>query len=156
MAPGERQTFRFPLRSPDGLIPGEIPLQVRLEAARWGRVVTVPFDLVVGGEEAVRQPAEIDGRIPVEHTIGPASFTVLVQDDVGIDGITAWYDGDKVAWTSPQGAQSELVVPVVVGVETRRLVVEVIDSDGVRKLRSWWIRGLEPADDGVSEELVEP
>ena len=156
LAPGERQTLQFPLRSPDGLLVGEVPLQVRLEAARWGRVVTVPFDLAIGGDEAVRQPADIDGRIPVEHTIGPATFTVAVRDDVGLKGITAWYDGDKVAWTSPTGAQAELSVPVVVGAESKRLVVEAIDSDGVRKRRSWWIRGLEAADDGVSEELAEP
>ena len=156
LAPGERQTLRFPLRSPEGRIVGEVPLQIRLEAARWGRVVTVPFDLEVGGEQAVRQPAEIDGRIPVEHSVGPTSFTVTVRDDMGIEDITAWYDGEKVAWSSPGGAEAELTIPVDVGLESRMLVVKVTDSDGVRQRRNWWIRGLEPADDGVVEGITEP
>jgi C-terminal peptidase prc len=156
LAPGEQQTFFFPLRSPDGRLVGPVPLQLRLSAARWGRVATIPIDLDVEGTRETRLPPEISGTVPLELPIGPHTVQLAVADELDLDDVTVWYDQDKVAWTSPVAGELALDVPVEVLPGTHRLVVRATDSHGVSKRRTWWIRGLEVADDAVVEGEATP
>ncbi len=156
IAPGERQVIRYPLKAPDGRPLGAVPLQLRLEAARWGRVATVPVELVVGAPAVTREAPEIEGQVPVELAAGHRRFTFTVTDDVALADITAWVDGEKVAWTSPQGSSATFEVPMQLLPDSHRLVVRAIDTDGLRYTRSWSIRGTDGAGDAVVEETTEP
>ena len=151
LAPGDRQTFLFPLRSPAGQLVGPVTVQLRLEAARWGRVATVPLELEIDGPAAERQAPEIDGTIPVELPAGSHRVSLDVHDDHGLRDVTVWIDGSKVAWTSPTEARARLEVEVPVDEGSQRLVVRAVDDDGVARRRAWWIRGVEPAGDAVVE-----
>lgn len=152
LAPGERQTFLFPLTSPEGRLVGPVSLQLRLSAARWGRVSTIPLELEVDGPLLSRQPPEISGTVPLEVEVGTHSVSVQVADDDPIEDVTVWFDNEKVAWTAPSKSMVSLDVPIHVPTGTHRVVVRASDASGVSKRRTWYVRGVEPELDAVVEE----
>ena len=156
LAPGESQTFLFPLRSPAGQLLGPVSMQLRLEAARWGRVSTMPLELAVDGPKVSRLPPEIGGDVPLELPVGTHPVHVTVDDDLSLSDVTVWFDSRKVAWTSPDSGSVALDVPIDITDGTRRLVVRATDNDGVSKRRSWWIRGLDSPEDAVVEGDATP
>ncbi len=156
LAPGERQTFLFPLKSPRGRLVGPVSLQLRLEAARWGRVATIPVDVEVDGAEQTRMPPEISGSPPLELELGSHTVSVQVHDDTGLHDVTVWFEDRQISWTSPEGSEFALDLPLEIHAGTHRLVVRAEDADGVAKRRTWWIRGVDPVDDAVVEGEAAP
>jgi hypothetical protein len=152
LAPGERQTFLFPLSSPAGRLLGPVSVQLRLSAARWGRVSTIPIDLEIDGPTLSRQPPEIEGTVPLEVEPGTHRVQVKVQDDDALDDVTVWFEDRKVAWAAPGQSTFELEVPLEVSLGTHRLVVRASDASGVSQRRTWWVRGVEADADAVVEE----
>ena len=156
LAPGELQTFLFPLRSPEGRLVGPVSLQLRLSAARWGRVSTVPIELEVDGPKLTRRPPEITGDVPLELAVGQHPVRVSVEDDSALSDVTVWFDQDQVAWSSPHSGSTVLDVPIDIPAGSHRLVVRATDDHGVSKRRTWWIRGLDAPDDAVVEGTDTP
>ena len=156
LAPGEQQTFLFPLRSPEGQLVGPVSLQLRLSAARWGRVSTIPMELEIDGPKLTRRPPEILGEVPLELPTGHHLVRVGVEDEVSLTDVTVWFDDNKVAWTSPGQSALTLDVPVHMEPGSHRMVVRATDVHGVSKRRIWWIRGLPAAGDVVGEGEGKP
>ncbi len=154
LAPGERQTFLFPLSSPAGRLVGPVSVQLRLSAARWGRVSTIPVDLEIDGPTLSRQPPEIEGTVPLELESGNHVVEVRVEDDNALDDVTVWFEDRKVAWAAPGMPRVALSVPIEVGPGTQRLVVRASDASGVSQRRTWWVRGTDGENDAVVEEAA--
>lgn len=159
LAPRGELTLRFPLHAREPIEPdAEVPLKVRLEVAPWNRILSVPVSLTVGGAPQMRLPPAIVADVPLQVESGPLVLPITVRDDVGVDEVLVWFDGEKVAWhgaSTTEAGRAKLDVPLQIGPGPHAVVVRAIDSDGARTRRVYWIRGLaetaEPAADGVVE-----
>jgi hypothetical protein len=109
------------------------------------------MELEIDGPKLTRRPPEILGEVPLELPTGRHLVRVGVEDEDSLTDVTVWFDGDKVAWTSPGQGALTLDVPVHIEPGSHQMVVRATDVHGVSKRRIWWIRGLPAAGDQVGE-----
>jgi C-terminal peptidase prc len=147
LAPRGTATLHLRLRrgAPGVQGPESFPLQLTVEADRFGVLFTPEVTLDVDGRVATREaPVVTLGRHPLTAAAGRLSIPVEVTDDGRLEDIVLFHNGEKLLWhdggTSRQRLQ--LVIQLVSGVNT--LVVAATDETGTRTQLTWRVLGEGP------------
>lgn len=132
--------------------PNSIPLQVRIDAARFGKLAVWPLELPVDGTTvALSAPRISRTQVDVAAPEGQYTLPLLVQDEGRVDHVVVYAHGEKIAW-APGGrgrVRVEAKVRLYPGVNT--VYVEARDDDGIARTVRYAIRGEETAAVDASE-----
>ncbi len=119
----------------------ELPLRVHVESTRYGELLAWSLSLPRSGVVELEAP-EVKVVAPARHEEGSLVLDIEARDDQGIDHIVVWADGDKVAYHRGGARKETLRVPVDIGPGRNRVVIEVIDDQGLREREVVYVRGL--------------
>ncbi len=135
-----------------------VPLQIRVQAAGYGRLATWDVDLAKDGPPRVLSAPRISLLEPrPERPVGSDVLRLHVEDDVRVAYVEVWSSGKKIASVQAAGPGGlDLDVPIQLEAGQNRFVVRAGDDEGLVGRASWVIRGLESLEDlttDVGEEL---
>jgi len=128
--------------------PLEVPLEI--EAERYGTLLQVAAPVPWSGASASLVPPGITGEVPRAAAVGDLPVRLVASDDQGVESVTAWWRGEKVAWRSGAGGPLVLNLDLSVGDGTNSLVAEVTDLEGITVCRRWYVRGGAAGDAAAS------
>ncbi len=128
------------------------PLLLDLEVAaeRYGDLLAVSVPVRFDGGIVELDPPWVGGEVPLHAPLGELPLRLRAEDDRGIDSVTVWWQGDKVAWRSGTGPSLEIDLDLTVREGTHALVVDATDDQGVTTRRRWYVRAA-PFEDGTAE-----
>jgi C-terminal peptidase prc len=148
LAPRGTATLHLRLRrgAPGVQGPESFPLQLTVEADRFGVLFTPEVTLDVDGRVTTREaPVVMLGRHPLTAAAGRLSIPVEVVDDGRLEDIVLFHNGEKLLWHDGGAARQrlQLVIQLAPGVNT--LVVAATDDTGTRTQLTWRVLGEGPA-----------
>lgn len=144
VAAGSTERFDLTLeRAPEA--PERMPLTLRIDAERYGRLVEWDIALPVDGRPVTWSPPRIQGDLPIAAEVGPLPVPLTVRDDRGIDHVRVHVDGRKVAWFEGGADKLDLAPPVPLAVGTHHVTVVAVDDQGLVAERTFTVRGVDPA-----------
>jgi hypothetical protein len=122
-----------------------VPLQIRVQAAGYGRLATWDVDLPKDGPPTVLAAPRISLREPrLELPTGFAVLRLHVEDDVRVVYVEVWSSGKKIASVQPADPGGlDLDIPVQLEAGQNRFTVRAGDDMGLVGRATWVIRGLE-------------
>ena len=122
-----------------------VPLQIRVQAAGYGRLATWNVDLAKEGPPTVLSAPRISLLEPrLERPVGSDVLRLHVEDDVRVAYVEVWSSGKKITSvqvTDPGGL--DLDIPVQLEAGQNRFTVRAGDDLGLVGRATWAIRGLE-------------
>lgn len=127
-------------------------LELRVDASGWGRVLTVPIDLVEVDEVTV-SPPQVRAALPTEAPTGPLDVTVRATDDSRVASLTAWWDNEKIAWSDGGAGQDELLLSLDIGPQHHVLTLRVTDDQGAERYESYHVQGIEDRSSTDAQEV---
>ena len=121
---------------------GNVPLHVILDESRFGEIVDWELELPQDGTVVGLRAPRFTVDPPVSASVGPLEIEIDCIDERGLGHVTAWAAGDKLLYRSLSGGRA--VVPLTVDVVPgrNRYVVDVVDDQGLRTRRVFYVRGL--------------
>ncbi|MCP4809702.1 MAG: PDZ domain-containing protein [Proteobacteria bacterium] len=137
-----------------GAAEGPVPLHVIVDESRFGEItewaLEVPQD---GSTVRLRAPAvKLDA--PTTAPVGVLALSATVSDEQGLDHVTAWGAGDKLLYQDVSGSRGQIDLEVDVVPGRNRYVFDVVDDQGLRTRRIFYVRG--ELDAAVTEGPSEP
>ena len=122
-----------------------VPLQVRVQAAGYGRLATWDVDLAKDGPPTVLAAPRISLlQHRMERPVGSDVLRLHVEDDVRVAYVEVWSSGKKIASVQSGGAGGlDLDIPVQLEAGQNRFTVRAGDDLGLVGRATWAIRGLE-------------
>ena len=147
LEPGASATVRLTFRWTGDVPPNvavAVPLEV--EAERYGELLQAEAPLRWTGPVASLVPPRLKAEVPLSAPQGGLAVRVAVSDDQGVDSVTAWWGGDKLAWRSGGGRSMNLDLNLEVADGTEALVVDATDLEGVTTRRRWYVRAAAEGD----------
>lgn len=119
-----------------------LPLDLVVESAGWRRLATWPIRVPTDGRAVYAQPPDVVAADPVRSApTGRYPVHVVAEDDVAVDHLVLWADGEKVAWADGRAGVVDLLVDVELLPGANRFVAEASDRDGLVTRTTFVIRG---------------
>ena len=146
LRPGEQTRLDIPVRLLEGA-GDRVELELRVATAVHGRVLRLPLEVPVSGDGVSREPPQIRATLPLVAPVGSLDVRVDAVDDRQLASLTAWLDGEKVAWRAGDGRKLRLSFPVELEPGRHTVVVRAEDDDGATTQRTWKVRVPSPPDD---------
>lgn len=119
-----------------------LPLDLVVEAEVYGDVLKAPILLPLDGARVEVTPPSVAVNLPLRTTAGALMADIEAQDDHGLDELTVWFDGEKIAWRALGGRKTRLELPLIVPSGTTALTVRARDDQGAESTQSWYVRGV--------------
>jgi C-terminal peptidase prc len=129
-----------------------IPVQVSVGAERFPLLLRVPVDVPRDGESVHVEEPVIDVRTPTRTSKSTIRVPILATDDGGLDHLTVWWHGEKVAWEGGDGERLATNVELALQPGSNVLTVVATDSAGNRTQAHRYVWGdVTPTQDGESK-----
>ncbi len=130
-----------------------VPLQIRVQAAGYGRLATWDVDVAKDGPPTVLAAPRITlEEHRLERPVGSDVLRLQVEDDVRVAYVEVWSSGKKLTSLQTAGNRElELDIPVQLEAGQNRFTVRAGDDMGLVGRSSWVIRGLESSGDTTTD-----
>jgi len=141
VAAGGSASFELGLRLPEQL-EDPLPLELVVDAEQLADPLILPLRLPLDGGVQVVAPPALSLSAPLRVGAGPMTLSVDARDDEGLEELSVWLDGQKLALLEPADRRLHLDLPLDVEVGSRTLLVRARDSDGATTTERLVLHGL--------------
>ncbi len=120
------------------------PMQVEVVSEEIGSLINWDFELPIAGVVSLSAPRIVPEDLSTEIGVGQASMGFVVSDESSLDSVVVHLNREKIAFVDGQGESvvtADLAVEIVPG--ENRFTVIATDDQGVERVESWVVRGIE-------------
>jgi C-terminal peptidase prc len=129
LGPGQKARVDLGVRVLESAPEASIPVEIRVGAERFPRLLRVPVEVPRSGGVVHIQEPIIEAEAPTRVTEAMVSVPIAASDDVGIAYLTVWWHGEKVAWIAGNGPRVETDVELPMEYGSNKLTIVVTDNE---------------------------
>ena len=157
LGPGQKGRVDLAVRVLESAPEDFIPVEIRVGAERFPKLLRVPVDVLRSGDVAHIEEPTIEADAPIRVREATATVPIVATDDGGIADLTVWWHGEKVAWVAGDGPRLETSVELPMNHGSNGLTIVVSDNeDNVNKAVRYLWGELEPEVDVATEAEPAP
>lgn len=139
---GPRSDAVFTLGLKVGEVPAALPMNLVVEADRFGLLADWPVALPLDGTPVeLRAPRVEVVDLPRSVPSGPVNLSLTARDEVPLDHLLVWHKGRKVAWVQGEERTLDALVELDVEPGTNHFTVVAYNTLGLETRRTFTVRG---------------
>ena len=128
-----------------------IPVQVSVGAERFPALMKVPVNVPQNGDPVHVEEPVIEVKVPTRSNAEQLRVPIVVSDDGGLEHVTVWWHGEKVAWVGGDGSRLKTAVELPLNPGSNALTVIAADSEGNRTSTHRYVWGTRSDQEGGSK-----
>ncbi|MEC8193640.1 MAG: S41 family peptidase [Myxococcota bacterium] len=129
----------------------EIPIQLTVGAERFPLLMRVPISVPRDGSAVHVEEPRILAKMATRSRKPTVTVPIVAEDDGGLDHLTVWWHGEKVAWVGGDGDRLETTVELALSDGSNALTIVASDVEGNQTRTHRYIWGALPDQDGSSK-----
>lgn len=124
---------------PDGQ---DLAVQVIVEEQRFGQLLEWPLTLPQDGTSVrLRAPVVEALDAPLSADAGAWTLRVKATDELALDHLVIWHNGEKIAWVPGNGRRLDVQQELDLNTGRNRILVETVDSQELSTWTILYVRG---------------